>query len=87
VWKGATSRVMMVSRPKVSFWQDGSPSHGNYGWLFVFVYKTFIVLMYGLLKCLCTLRTITAGTMYSSSERVSVIYSTALSLGYFLCSL
>jgi hypothetical protein len=27
--------VMVASRPKVSFWPDGSTSHGNYGWLFV----------------------------------------------------
>jgi hypothetical protein len=34
-WKGTTSRVMVVSRSKVSFWPDGSTSPGNYGWLFV----------------------------------------------------
>jgi hypothetical protein len=26
---------MVTSRPKVSFWQDGSTRPGNYGWLFV----------------------------------------------------
>jgi hypothetical protein len=28
---GTTSRVMVASRPKVSFRQDGSISPGNYG--------------------------------------------------------
>jgi hypothetical protein len=31
-WMGTTSKVMMTSRPKLSFWPDGSPSHGNYRW-------------------------------------------------------
>jgi hypothetical protein len=35
MWKGAASRVMVGSGPKVSFWQDGSTSPGNYGWLLV----------------------------------------------------
>jgi hypothetical protein len=30
-----TSRVIVTSRPKISFWPDGSASPGNYGWLFV----------------------------------------------------
>jgi hypothetical protein len=33
--KGTTSRVMAASRPIVSFWPDGSPSLGNYGWPFI----------------------------------------------------
>jgi hypothetical protein len=33
---GTTSRVMMASRPKVSFWTDGSISPGNYRWPFVY---------------------------------------------------
>jgi hypothetical protein len=33
--KGTTSRVMVASRPKVSFLRDNTTSHGNYGWLFV----------------------------------------------------
>jgi hypothetical protein len=33
--EGTTSRVMVASRPKVSFWPDGSTSLVNYGWLFV----------------------------------------------------
>jgi hypothetical protein len=32
---GTTSRVMVTSRPKVSFWPDGRTSPGNYGWLLV----------------------------------------------------
>jgi hypothetical protein len=32
VWKGTTSRVMVASRPKVSFWPDGNTSPGNYGY-------------------------------------------------------
>jgi hypothetical protein len=36
VWKGTTSRVMVASVPKLSFWPDGSTSSGNYGWHFVF---------------------------------------------------
>jgi hypothetical protein len=32
--KGTTSRVMVTSRPKLSFLADGSTSHGNYGWFF-----------------------------------------------------
>jgi hypothetical protein len=27
--------VIVASRPKVSFWPDGSTSPRNYGWLFV----------------------------------------------------
>jgi hypothetical protein len=33
--KGTTSRVMVVSRPKVNFWPDGCTSFENYGCLFV----------------------------------------------------
>jgi hypothetical protein len=29
--KRTTSKVMVVRRPKVSFWPDGSTSSGNYG--------------------------------------------------------
>jgi hypothetical protein len=36
--KGTTSKVTVASRPKVSFWWDGSTSLGNYGWLFAFVF-------------------------------------------------
>jgi hypothetical protein len=36
--KGATSRVKVVNRPKVSFWPEGSTSPTNYGWLFAFPY-------------------------------------------------
>jgi hypothetical protein len=32
---GTTSRVMVASRPKVSFWPDSSNNPGNYGWIFV----------------------------------------------------
>jgi hypothetical protein len=28
--------VMVSSRPKVSFWPDGTNSPGNYGWLLVY---------------------------------------------------
>jgi hypothetical protein len=31
--KGTTSRVMLASRPKVSFWPDDSPSPKNYGYV------------------------------------------------------
>jgi hypothetical protein len=31
----STSRVMVASRPKVSFWLDNRTSPGNYGWDFV----------------------------------------------------
>jgi hypothetical protein len=31
VWKGTTLRVMVPSRPKVSFWPDGNSSPRNYG--------------------------------------------------------
>jgi hypothetical protein len=34
-FRGITSRVMTASRPKVSFWPDGSTSPRNYRWLFV----------------------------------------------------
>jgi hypothetical protein len=34
-WKGTTLRMIMASRPKVSFWPDGSISPGNYGRFFV----------------------------------------------------
>jgi hypothetical protein len=34
-WKGTTLRMIMASRPKVSFWSDGSISPGNYERLFV----------------------------------------------------
>jgi hypothetical protein len=34
--KGTTLRVMLASRPKVSFCQVGSTSPGSYGWLFVY---------------------------------------------------
>jgi hypothetical protein len=27
--------VMVVNRPKVSFWPDDSTGPGNYGWLFI----------------------------------------------------
>jgi hypothetical protein len=30
LWKWTTSRVMVASRPKVSFWPDDSTSPGNY---------------------------------------------------------
>jgi hypothetical protein len=33
--KATTSRVMVASRPEVSYWPDGSISPGNYGWHFV----------------------------------------------------
>jgi hypothetical protein len=33
--KGITSRVMVVSRSKVSSWSDARVSPGNYGWFFV----------------------------------------------------
>jgi hypothetical protein len=33
--KEPTSKVIVASRPEVSFWPDGSTSPGNYGWLFV----------------------------------------------------
>jgi hypothetical protein len=33
--ESTTSRVMVASRPEVSFWPDGSTSPGNYWWLFV----------------------------------------------------
>jgi hypothetical protein len=32
MWKRLTSRVMMASKPKVSFRSDGSKSPGNYGY-------------------------------------------------------
>jgi hypothetical protein len=32
---GTTSRVMVASKPKISFWPYFSPSPGNYRWLFV----------------------------------------------------
>jgi hypothetical protein len=32
VQKGTTSRVMVASRPKVSFWPDGSTNPRNYGY-------------------------------------------------------
>jgi hypothetical protein len=32
VQKGTTSRVMVASKPKVSFWPDGSTNPGNYGY-------------------------------------------------------
>jgi hypothetical protein len=32
VRQGFTSKVVVASRPKVSFWPDGSTSPGNYGW-------------------------------------------------------
>jgi hypothetical protein len=35
VRKGTASRVMVASRPKASFWPEGSTSPGNYGWLFI----------------------------------------------------
>jgi hypothetical protein len=35
VQMGISSRVMVASRPKVSFWPDSSTSPRNYGWLFV----------------------------------------------------
>jgi hypothetical protein len=38
-WKETTSRVMMASRPKVSFWPDGNTSPGNYRWLFVYFHN------------------------------------------------
>jgi hypothetical protein len=31
--KGTISKVIVASRPKVSFWPDGSISPGNYGWI------------------------------------------------------
>jgi hypothetical protein len=37
--EGTTSRVMVASRPKLSFWPDGSTSPGNYGWLSVAVHN------------------------------------------------
>jgi hypothetical protein len=36
-WKGTTSRVMVTSRLKVSFWPDGSTRTGNYGLVFVYI--------------------------------------------------
>jgi hypothetical protein len=39
--KETTFRVMVASRPKVSFRTDGSTSPGNYGWLFVIRTKGF----------------------------------------------
>jgi hypothetical protein len=33
-WKGTTLRVVVDTRPKVRFCPDGSPSPGNYVWLF-----------------------------------------------------
>jgi hypothetical protein len=33
--KGTIWKLMVVSRPKVSFWPDGNSSPLNYGWLFV----------------------------------------------------
>jgi hypothetical protein len=35
-WKGTTLRMMVVSRPKVSFSPDGRTSPRNYGWLFAY---------------------------------------------------
>jgi hypothetical protein len=35
--KGTTSRVLVASRPKGSFWPDGSTRLGNHGWLFVYL--------------------------------------------------
>jgi hypothetical protein len=32
--KGTTSRVMVASRLRVSFWLDGITSPGKYGWYF-----------------------------------------------------
>jgi hypothetical protein len=37
--KGTASRVMVTSRPKVSFCPDSSTSSENYGWLFTLFYK------------------------------------------------
>jgi hypothetical protein len=37
VRKWATWRVMVASRPKVSFLSGGSTSPGNYGWFFEYV--------------------------------------------------
>jgi hypothetical protein len=33
VWKGPTSRVIVVSRAKVSFWTDGRTKPRNYRWI------------------------------------------------------
>jgi hypothetical protein len=41
VRKGTASRVVVVSRPKVSFLPDDNTSPGNYGWLFVFQCRSF----------------------------------------------
>jgi hypothetical protein len=38
-WIGSISRVMVPSRPKVSFWPDGATSPGNYGWSFEFAIR------------------------------------------------
>jgi hypothetical protein len=32
MWKGTTLRLMVVSRPKVSFWPDCSTCPRNYGY-------------------------------------------------------
>jgi hypothetical protein len=31
--------VMVASRPKISFWSDGSTSPWNYGWFFAYLKK------------------------------------------------
>jgi hypothetical protein len=33
--KATTSKVVLASRPKISFWSYGSTSSGHYGWLLV----------------------------------------------------
>jgi hypothetical protein len=42
VRKGATSRVIVASRLKISFLPDGSTSPGNYGCLFVTIFPKTI---------------------------------------------
>jgi hypothetical protein len=32
LWKGTTASLIVASRPKVSFWRDGSTGPGNYGY-------------------------------------------------------
>jgi hypothetical protein len=40
--KGTTLRVMVASKPKVSFWPDGSTSPRNDEWLFAYTSKYWV---------------------------------------------
>jgi hypothetical protein len=43
--KGTTSRVMLASRPIVSFWTDGGISPGNYGYHLVIFFIIIIIII------------------------------------------